>query len=110
MERILTQENPALTLYYDFENQRGFKLPLLGTLRWRNELNLSAGVSYVKTRSIQAEQDDTDEWEYTLSGGYVITTSLSADVTGTVTRFKNHSTPGQDHMTVGVTGDFEIKF
>jgi len=109
-ERIVTQENPALTLYYSIANPKGFKLPLLGTLRWRNELDLTAGVSYIKTRGIQADQYDTNEWRYELTGGYYLTTSLRADVTGTVTRFKNLSLTGNDYATVGVRGDFEINF
>jgi hypothetical protein len=107
---ILTEKNPALTVYYDVANPRGFKLPLLGTLRWRNELNLTAGVSYVQVRGVEAAQDDTDEWEYSLSGGYYVTTNLRADVTGTVTRLKNYSDTTRDYLTVGVNGNFEIIF
>jgi hypothetical protein len=110
--RTLTEENPALTVYYDVANPRGFKVPILGTLRWRNELNLSAGVSYTKIRGIEAQQDDTDEWAYTLSGGYYLTTNLRADVTGSVTTFKNLSNVvgGGEYVTVGVNGNFEIIF
>jgi hypothetical protein len=107
---LLKEENPSLTLYYDVANPRGFKIPLLGTLRWRNELNLTAGVSFTKVRGVEATQDDTDEWEYTLSGGYYVTTNLRADVTGTVTRFKNYSEAGIDYLTVGINGNFEIIF
>jgi hypothetical protein len=109
-ERVLRQENPAFTVYYDIANPRGFKLPLLGTIRWRNELNLTAGVSYLKARGEQAEQDDTNEWEYSVSGGYYITTNLRADVTGTMTRFENLSQVADDYTTVGVNGNFEIIF
>ena len=107
---ILTEKNPSLTLYYDVANPHGFKVPLLGTLRWRNELNLTAGVSFTETRGVEAAQDDTDEWIYTLSGGYYVTTNLRADVTGTVTRFKNYSGIQQDYRTVGINGNFEIIF
>ncbi|MEE8639522.1 MAG: hypothetical protein V3T41_03850, partial [bacterium] len=107
---ILTESNPSLTLYYDVANPRGFKIPLLGTLRWRNELNLTAGVSFNQVRGIEATQDDTDEWEYTVSGGYYVTTNLRADVTGTVNRFKNYSLTAQDYLTIGINGNFEIIF
>ncbi|MGD8719398.1 MAG: hypothetical protein PVH29_11335 [Candidatus Zixiibacteriota bacterium] len=110
VERILKQENPSLTVYYDLANPKGFKLPLLGTLRWRNELNLSAGVALTRTRGIEAEQDDTDQWDYTLSGGYTITTNLRADVSGSIIRYSNLTMTGQDYVTVGVRGDFEISF
>jgi hypothetical protein len=107
---ILTEKNPSLTLYYDVANPRGFKIPILGTLRWRNELNLTVGVSFAQVRGVEATQDDTDEWVYTLSGGYRITTNLHADVTGTVTRFENFSQTGVDYLTVGIIGNFEIIF
>lgn len=107
---ILTEKNPSLTLYYDVANPRGFKIPILGTLRWRNELNLTVGVSFAQVRGVEATQDDTDEWVYTLSGGYRVTTNLHADVTGTVTRFKNYSAVQQDYLTVGIIGNFEIIF
>ncbi|MEE9457995.1 MAG: hypothetical protein V3W11_12690 [bacterium] len=107
---LLKEENPTLILYYDVANPHGFKVPLLGTLRWRNELNLTAGVSFTRVRGVEATQDDTDEWEYTVSGGYYVTTNLRADVTGTVTRFKNYSGVAQDYMTIGINGNFEIIF
>jgi hypothetical protein len=108
--RIVTQENPSLTLYYSVANPKGFKLPLLGTLRWRNELDLTAGVSYIKTRGIEADTYDTNEWRYEVTGGYYLTTSLRADVTGSMTRYRNLSTVTDDYTTVGVRGDFEINF
>ncbi|NIT35326.1 MAG: hypothetical protein GTN49_02315 [candidate division Zixibacteria bacterium] len=109
-ERIVKEENPSLTVYYDVANPRGFKVPILGTLRWRNELNLTAGVSFTKVRGVNAAQDDTDEWEYTASGGYYVTTNLRADVTGTLSRYKNLTSAGLDFVTIGVNGNFEIIF
>ena len=82
----------------------------MGTLRWRNELDLTGSVSYIKTRSIEADQYDTNEWRYELAAGYYLTTSLRADVTGSVTRFRNLSTVTDDYTTVGVRGNFVIYF
>lgn len=109
--RLKEETNPSLTFYYDLAVPKGFKIPLLGTLRWRNELNLSAGVSYTRVRvSANAGEDDTDTWDYTLSGGYYITTNLHADVTGSVKQFTNLTQAGQDYTTVGLSGNFEIIF
>jgi len=109
-KRIVKEENPSLTVNYDVANPRGFKIPILGTLRWRNELNLTARVSYTKVRGVEAAQDDTDEWEYTASGGYYVTTNLRADVEGTLSRYKNLTSAGLDYVTIGVTGNFVITF
>lgn len=109
--RTEQEKNPSLTLYYDLAMPRGFKVPLLGTIRWRNELNLTAGVAVTQVRvSANSTHDNTDEVEYTLSGGYYITTNLHADVTGSLKQYTNLTQAGQDYSTVGVSGNFEIIF
>ena len=109
--RTEREKNPSLTLYYDLAMPRGFKVPLLGTIRWRNELNLTAGVAVTQVRvSANSTHDNTDEVEYTLSGGYYITTNLHADVTGSLKQYTNLTQAGQDYSTVGVSGNFEIIF
>lgn len=108
---VLREANPALTLYYDLAMPKGFRIPLLGTIRWRNELNLTAGVSMTRIRGNEnSTEDDSDQMEYTLSAGYYITTNLHADVTGSLTQYTNLSEVGRDYNTVGVTGNFEIIF
>jgi hypothetical protein len=107
---LLREKNPSLTLYYDLAMPRGFKVPLLGTIRWRNELNLTAGVDYTQVRGENSSEDDSNEIKYTLSGGYYVTTNLHADVTGSLAEYRNLSEEGQDYTTVGVTGNFEIIF
>jgi hypothetical protein len=102
--------NPSLTVYYDLAMPKGFKIPLIGTLRWRNELNLQGTVELVRTRVEQGINDDTDQWKYSVSGGYYFTTNLRMDVTGSYTTYHNLSQVGTDYSTIGVQGNFEIIF
>ncbi|MCK5643741.1 MAG: hypothetical protein KAJ19_23270, partial [Gammaproteobacteria bacterium] len=101
---------PSFTVYYDLAMPKGFKIPLLGTLRWRNELNLQAGVKLVRTRVERGINDDTDQWTYTISGGYYFTTNLRMDITGSYITYRNLSQVGTDYNAIGVTGNFEIIF
>jgi hypothetical protein len=102
--------NPSFTVYYDLAMPKGFKLPLIGTLRWRNELNLQGTVELIRTRVEQGINDDTDQWKYSVSGGYYFTTNLRMDITGSYTTYHNLSQVGTDYSTIGVQGNFEIIF
>jgi len=101
---------PSFTVNYDWAMPKGFKLPLLGTLRWRNELNIEGSVSLTQTRYENTANDDSDRWDYSLSGGYYLTTSLHLDITGRYTTFANISTTGADYSTISVSGNLEIIF
>jgi hypothetical protein len=102
--------NPAFTVYYDLAMPKGFKIPLIGTLRWRNELNLQGTVELVRTRVEHGLNDNTDQWKYSLSGGYYFTTNLRMDLTGSYTTYHNLSQIGTDYNTIAVQGNFEIIF
>ncbi|MCP4228561.1 MAG: hypothetical protein GY771_00230, partial [bacterium] len=105
-----TNISPSFTVNYDWAMPRGFELPFLGTLRWRNELNLEANVSLNQSRYENTANDNSDRWDYSLSGGYYLTTSLHLDITGKYTTFKNISMAGADYNTISVSGNLEIIF
>jgi hypothetical protein len=101
---------PSFTVYYDLAMPKGFKIPLIGTLRWRNELNLQGSVELARTRVEHGINDNTDQWNYSVSGGYYFTTNLRMDVTGSYSMYHNLSQVGTDYSTIAVTGNFEIIF
>ena len=105
-----TSISPSFTVNYDWAMPKGFKIPLLGTLRWRNELNMESSVSLTQNRYENTSMDNSDRWDYSLSGGYYLTTSLHLNITGRYTSYTNLSTVGADYNTISVFGNLEIIF